>query len=172
MSVFFLTLFNTLAGVRDVDRELIDVIRLMKGGRLRIIGEVMLPSVLVWVFSGLRISAPYALIGAVTGEILTSNRGLGFLVSRNRQRTRYRRHLRRAVRTHHCQRDALHHHRQRRAQGAPLENRGQQELKHEIRTTFPTTTQRGAGESRDEQAHDTLRSRCSYCCCRCFDFRR
>lgn len=83
MSVFFLVLFNTLAGVRDVDRELVDVIRLMKGGRIRIIAEVMLPSVLVWVFSGLRISVPYALIGAVTGEILTSNRGLGFLVSRS-----------------------------------------------------------------------------------------
>src|SRR5690606_2429759 len=83
MSVFFLVLSNTLAGVREVDRELIDVMRLMKAGRLRIVREVVLPSVLVWVFSGLRISVPYALIGAVTGEILTSNRGLGFLVSRS-----------------------------------------------------------------------------------------
>jgi NitT/TauT family transport system permease protein len=83
MSVFFLVLSNTLAGVREVDRELIDVMRLMKASRLRIVREVVLPSVLVWVFSGLRISVPYALIGAVTGEILTSNRGLGFLVSRS-----------------------------------------------------------------------------------------
>jgi NitT/TauT family transport system permease protein len=83
MSVFFLVLSNTLAGVREVDRELVDVMRLMKATRLRMIVEVVIPSVLVWVFSGLRISVPYALIGAVTGEILTSNRGLGFLVSRS-----------------------------------------------------------------------------------------
>lgn len=82
ISVFFIVMFNTLAGVRDVDKELIDVIRLMKGSRIRILIEVVIPSVLVWLFSGLRISVPYALIGAVTGEILTSNRGLGFLVSR------------------------------------------------------------------------------------------
>ena len=83
ISVFFLVLFNTLSGVRDVDRELIDVIRLMKGNRWQILTEVVLPSALVWVFSGLRISVPYAMIGAVTGEIITSNRGLGYLVSRS-----------------------------------------------------------------------------------------
>lgn len=83
ISVLFLVLFNTLAGVRDVDDELIDVIRLMKGGRYQILREVVIPSALVWVFSGLRVSVPYALIGAVTGEIITSNRGLGYLVARS-----------------------------------------------------------------------------------------
>ena len=83
ISVFFLVLFNTLAGVRDVDAELIDVLRIMRASRWQIVREVVIPSALVWVFSGLRISVPYALIGAVTGEIITSNRGIGYLVSRS-----------------------------------------------------------------------------------------
>jgi len=36
---------------------------------------------LTWVFTGLRLSVPYALIGALVGEIIAANRGLGYLLS-------------------------------------------------------------------------------------------
>ena len=39
-----------------------------------------MPSALSWLFVGLRVSVPYALIGAVIGEMIASNRGLGYLV--------------------------------------------------------------------------------------------
>ena len=42
---------------------------------------VVIPSAITWVFAGLRISVPYALIGAVVGELMASNRGLGYLLS-------------------------------------------------------------------------------------------
>jgi NitT/TauT family transport system permease protein len=41
---------------------------------------VVIPSALGWVFVGLKVAVPYALIGAVVGEIIASNRGLGYLV--------------------------------------------------------------------------------------------
>ncbi|MEO8557430.1 MAG: ABC transporter permease [Rhodospirillales bacterium] len=79
--VFFLVFFNTYAGVRDTSRELVDIIRLMGAGTLQVLWRVVLPSALTVIFVGLRVSVPYALIGAVVGEIMASNRGIGFLLT-------------------------------------------------------------------------------------------
>ncbi len=81
--VFFLVFFNTLSGVRDVDRELLDVVRLMGAGRRQLMMKVIIPSALTWIFVGLRVSLPYALVGAVTGELIASNKGLGSLIQRS-----------------------------------------------------------------------------------------
>ena len=79
--VFFPVLMNTFAGARDVDRDLIDVIRVMGASRLDAVRRVFVPSALVWVFAGLRMSIPFALIGAVVAEMFTSNDGLGYLIA-------------------------------------------------------------------------------------------
>jgi NitT/TauT family transport system permease protein len=78
--VLFLVFLNTFAGVRQVDQDLIDGARLMRATRMQIVTKVIVPSALSWVFAGLRVSVPYALIGAVLGEMIASNRGLGYLV--------------------------------------------------------------------------------------------
>ena len=78
--VLFLVFLNTYAGVREVDQDLIDGARLMKATRAQVITKVIIPSTMSWVFAGLKISVPYALIGAVLGEMIASNRGLGYLV--------------------------------------------------------------------------------------------
>lgn len=78
--VLFLVFLNTYAGVREVDQDLIDGARLMKATRTQLIGKVIIPSAMSWVFAGLKISVPYALIGAVLGEMIAANRGLGYLV--------------------------------------------------------------------------------------------
>ncbi len=78
--VFFLVFYNTYAGTLAVEQELVDVLRLMGGTRGQIIRKVILPSVLLWIFTGMKISVPYALIGAVVGEMMASNKGLGYLI--------------------------------------------------------------------------------------------
>ncbi|MGE0717349.1 MAG: ABC transporter permease [Alphaproteobacteria bacterium] len=78
--VFFLVFYNTYAGVRDADQDLIDVVRLMKGKRRHVLMIAVIPSAMVWVFTGLKIAVPYALIGAVVGEMMASNKGLGHLI--------------------------------------------------------------------------------------------
>ena len=78
--VLFLVFLNTFAGVRQVDQDLIDGARLMRATRTQVIVKVIVPSALSWLFAGLRVSVPYALIGAVLGEMIASNRGLGYLV--------------------------------------------------------------------------------------------
>ncbi|MBV9260565.1 MAG: ABC transporter permease [Pseudolabrys sp.] len=78
--VLFLVFLNTFSGVRQVDQDLIDGARLMRATRAQVIMKVIVPSALSWLFAGLRVSVPYALIGAVLGEMIASNRGLGYLV--------------------------------------------------------------------------------------------
>jgi NitT/TauT family transport system permease protein len=79
-TVFFLVYLNTSAGVRSVDRGLIDAVRLMGGSTRQIVFKILLPGSMGGVITGLRVGVPYALIGAVVGELVASNRGLGFLM--------------------------------------------------------------------------------------------
>lgn len=80
-TVFFLVFLNTAAGVREVDRGLIDAVRLMGGGRREITFKVILPASMTGLLTGLKVAIPYALIGAVIGELVASNRGLGYLIN-------------------------------------------------------------------------------------------
>jgi NitT/TauT family transport system permease protein len=80
-TVFFLVFLNTAAGVREVDRGLIDAVRLMGGNRWHIARKVVLPASMSGVLTGLKVAIPYALIGAVIGELVASNRGLGYLIN-------------------------------------------------------------------------------------------
>ncbi|GAB2795707.1 ABC transporter permease [Amycolatopsis magusensis] len=80
-TVFFLVFLNTAAGVREVDRGLVDAVRLMGGGRWEVARKVVLPASMTGVLTGLKVAIPYALIGAVIGELVASNRGLGYLIN-------------------------------------------------------------------------------------------
>lgn len=81
--VVFLVFVNTFAGVREVDRDLVDSLRLMRASRRQILTKVILPSATSWIFVGLKVSVPYALIGTIIGEMIAANRGLGYLVQRS-----------------------------------------------------------------------------------------
>lgn len=80
LTVFFLVFYNTYSGARTVDKDLVDVVRLMGGSRRDVFQCVVIPSTTVWIFTGLRLAIPYALIGAIVGEIVASDRGLGYLL--------------------------------------------------------------------------------------------
>uniref|UniRef100_UPI001C2F1258 ABC transporter permease n=1 Tax=Streptomyces sp. GbtcB6 TaxID=2824751 RepID=UPI001C2F1258 len=81
VTVFFLVFLNTAVGVREVDRGLIDAVRLMGGRRRDIVVKVVLPASMTGLLTGLKVAVPYSLIGAVIGELVASNRGLGYLIS-------------------------------------------------------------------------------------------
>jgi NitT/TauT family transport system permease protein len=80
VTVFFLVFYNTLAGVRNVDQDYIDAVHLMGGNRRDITLKVVVPSTTGYILTGVHIAIPYALIGAVIGELIASNRGLGYLI--------------------------------------------------------------------------------------------
>lgn len=78
--VFFLIFYATFAGVREVDAQVIDRMKLMRAGRLAICRKAILPSAASFIVEGLRVSGPFALVSAVTAEMFSSNRGMGFLL--------------------------------------------------------------------------------------------
>ena len=80
-TVFFLVFINTVHGVKEIDRALLDAVRLMGGGRRDLLLKVTLPGAMSGLITGLRIAVPYALIGAVIGELVASNAGLGYLIN-------------------------------------------------------------------------------------------
>lgn len=80
-TVFFLVFINTAHGVREIDPALLDAARLMGASRRDLLLKVTLPGSMSGVITGLRVSVPYALIGAVIGELVASNQGLGYLIN-------------------------------------------------------------------------------------------
>ncbi|HEX3245924.1 MAG TPA: ABC transporter permease [Chloroflexota bacterium] len=78
--VFLLVFLNTYSGVKDVDQEVIDVFRLMGASQRDLFTKIVLPSASPWILTGLKLAVPYSLIGAVVGEIMASNKGLGYLL--------------------------------------------------------------------------------------------
>lgn len=83
ITVFFLILYSTLDGINDIDRDLVQSLRLMGATRSEISRKVLIPGCLRWVFTGLRIAVRYAFTAAILGEVIASNRGIGYLIEAN-----------------------------------------------------------------------------------------
>ena len=77
---FFVVFMNSVAGLAGVNRNLIQVSRMMGGGRIALLYKVMLPSALPYIMTALKIVVPTAMIGALVGEFISSQRGLGFFI--------------------------------------------------------------------------------------------
>jgi NitT/TauT family transport system permease protein len=78
--VFFIVFFSTYAGLREVDVNLINHVRVMGGTRRDLMRHVLLPSALTWIFASLRACVGFAVIGAIIGEYLGADRGIGWIV--------------------------------------------------------------------------------------------
>ncbi len=76
--VFFITFYNTFAGVRGVEQSFRNVARVMGASERLIFLKVILPAASPWIITGLKMSLPFALIGAIIGEFMAASKGLGF----------------------------------------------------------------------------------------------
>jgi NitT/TauT family transport system permease protein len=80
LASFFLVFFNTYSGLLNLNEELVRLARLMGASWSQCIGRVILPSAAHQIFIGLKTAVPYAVIGAVIGEYIGSNEGLGHFI--------------------------------------------------------------------------------------------
>lgn len=85
--VFFPMLMNTIVGVRGVPAPLRELMRSLRATRWQMFSKLEVPAALPVLFGGLKVSATLAVIGAVVGEFVSSNAGLGFLI--NTARSQY-----------------------------------------------------------------------------------
>jgi NitT/TauT family transport system permease protein len=79
--VFFAVFFNAFQGTREVDRNLVANARILGAKRRHVTLQVVLPSALTWIIASLHVSFGFALIGAIVGEFLGAQHGLGLLIS-------------------------------------------------------------------------------------------
>jgi NitT/TauT family transport system permease protein len=78
--VFFIVYFSTLSGVRGLEPKLVQMAQLVGANERQVGRHVVFPGAVPAIFAGFRIAVPYALGGAVIAELISSNRGLGYLV--------------------------------------------------------------------------------------------
>jgi len=76
----FPILLTTARGLREIEPELLDLVRSLKGSRWQLFSKVQLPGALPYIFSGMKVAAILAVAGAVVGEFLGSDKGLGYLM--------------------------------------------------------------------------------------------
>lgn len=79
--VFFPMLLNTIAGLRNVPPGLRDLMRSLRATPWQTFTRLEVPAAMPVLMSGLKISATLAVIGAVVGEFISANAGLGFLIN-------------------------------------------------------------------------------------------
>ncbi len=77
---FFPVLLTTLRGLREVEPDLLDLVRSLKGSRWAMFRTIQLPGSLPYIFSGMKVAAILAVAGAVVGEFIASDRGLAYLM--------------------------------------------------------------------------------------------
>jgi NitT/TauT family transport system permease protein len=82
--VFFPILVNTIVGVRSVPDELRDLMRSLLATRWQTFTRLEVPAALPVFLGGLKVGATLSVIGAVVGEFVGADRGLGYLISRSR----------------------------------------------------------------------------------------
>jgi NitT/TauT family transport system permease protein len=79
--VFFVVFFNAFQGVREVDRNLVANARVLGASRWQVIRNVVLPSALVWIIASLHVAFGFSIIGAIVGEFLGAQKGLGLVIA-------------------------------------------------------------------------------------------
>ena len=77
---FFLNFFNTYSGMKQMDREYIDLARLMGAKGYKLGYRIILPALSPHIMTGLKTSIAFSVIGAVVGEFIAAIEGIGFFI--------------------------------------------------------------------------------------------
>jgi NitT/TauT family transport system permease protein len=77
---FFPILLTTIRGLNETEPDLLDLVRALKGSRWQLFRYIQLPGSLPYVFSGMKVATVLAVAGAVVGEFIASDKGLGYLM--------------------------------------------------------------------------------------------
>jgi NitT/TauT family transport system permease protein len=84
--VFFIVFFNALQGVREVNPNLVANVKVLGASPLQVARHVTIPSALTWIIASLHTAFGFAIIGALVGEVLGSQRGMGLVITQAQNR--------------------------------------------------------------------------------------
>jgi NitT/TauT family transport system permease protein len=79
--VFVVVLFNIREGTESIDNDLVDALQSMRASRWNMTRHLLLPSLTPWLLASVKIGIGLALTGAVVGELVGANAGLGWYIT-------------------------------------------------------------------------------------------
>jgi NitT/TauT family transport system permease protein len=77
---FFPMVVNTAVGLASAEPELLDLVRTLRASRWQVMRKIRFPNAVPYIFVGLKLNATMSVIGALVGEFVASERGLGSLI--------------------------------------------------------------------------------------------
>lgn len=77
---FFPIVLNTMRGMREVEPDLLDLVHSLNGSRWQVFTKIQLPGSLPYIFSGMKVATVLAVAGAIVGEFIQSDKGLGYFM--------------------------------------------------------------------------------------------
>jgi NitT/TauT family transport system permease protein len=78
LAAFFPVVINSVTGLHAVDEDLLDLVRYLHASKLQVFVKIRIPNSLPYIFAGVKISATMCVVGAIVGEFLASEKGLGY----------------------------------------------------------------------------------------------
>jgi NitT/TauT family transport system permease protein len=77
---FFPMVVNTAVGLAAAEPEMLDLVRTLRASRWQVLRKIRFPNAIPYIFVGLKLAATMSVIGALVGEFVASERGLGSLI--------------------------------------------------------------------------------------------
>ena len=77
---FFPVVINTAVGLTQVDPEMLDLGRVFNAPKWKVFAKIRIPNAYPYILSALKITATAAVVGAIVGEFVASQRGLGYVI--------------------------------------------------------------------------------------------
>jgi NitT/TauT family transport system permease protein len=77
---FFPMVVNTAVGLASAEPEMLELVRSLKASRWQVFAKIRFPNAVPYIFTGLKLNATMSVIGAIVGEFVASERGLGALI--------------------------------------------------------------------------------------------
>ncbi len=78
---FFPVVINTAVGLSQVEADMLDMGRVFNAPKWKIFAKIRLPNALPYILSALKITATAAVVGAIVGEFVASQKGLGYVIT-------------------------------------------------------------------------------------------
>ncbi len=77
---FFPVVINTAVGLTQIDEDLIDLGRVFNAPKWKVFMKIRVPNAYPYILSALKVTATAAVVGAIVGEFVASQRGLGYVI--------------------------------------------------------------------------------------------
>src|SRR5207244_6497472 len=77
---FFPVVINTAVGLTQVDEEMLDLGRVFNAPKWRVFAKIRIPNAYPYILSALKLTATAAVVGAIVGELVASQQGLGYVI--------------------------------------------------------------------------------------------